>query len=68
MLDEFRHAFGYSDIRVQVATACFQHKYLVVWVFREAVSQHTASGSCPYNDVVIVVDSSLLLPIKQRID
>jgi len=68
MLDEFRDALGYSHIRVQVVTSCFQQKYLVVRVFREAVSQHTACRSCPYDDVVIVVDSPSPLTIKQRID
>ena len=67
MGDQLRHTFGHSHIGVQVVTACFKHKYLVVWIFREAVSQHAACGSCPYNDVVIVFDSSLPVPIKQRI-
>ena len=58
MPDEFRDALWHSHIRMQVVTACFQYKYPVVWIFREAVSEYTASRSRTYNNVVIVVDSS----------
>jgi hypothetical protein len=64
-MDEFCDALGHSHIRMQVVASCFQHQYPVVWVFREAVSQHTAGRSRPYNNVVIVVDSSPLHPLNR---
>ena len=68
VLDQFCDALGHSHVRMPVVTACFQHKYPAVWVFRESVSQYTASRTCPYNNVVIIVDSSPPPPIKQRMD